>query len=159
WHINPSLIALFKGSPNSFFAMKTSLIRVLPVLLVAAVAWAQPAPQDNWTFDFSIPGPNTDGAFKGPLGIAAGPNGKILVADSGNDRIQIFDATNTLVLKFGRNGTTNGLFSICSGLAVAPDGRIVVCDRNNSRLQVFNPDGSFSHTIGSLGLGAGQLRA
>lgn len=91
-----------------------------------------------------------DGQFNGPAGIAFGLNNRIVVADTGNDRIQVFDANGNFILKFGSGGTAQGEFEIPSGVDVDPDGNIYVADTANDRVQVFDENGSFIREFGSM---------
>lgn len=67
---------------------------------------------------------------------------RILVADSGNHRIQAFDAQGNFVSAFGAFGDGPGEFSDPQGLAVLDNDEVVVVDRGNDRLQVLAFDGS-----------------
>lgn len=64
-----------------------------------------------------------------------------LAADSGNDRLQVFDSLGNFVLAYGSEGSTPGQFDDPQGLAVDDQGRVLVVDRGNSHLQVFAFDG------------------
>ncbi len=67
---------------------------------------------------------------------------RILVADSGNNRLQAFDSEGRFVSAFGSAGPGPGQFSDPQGLAVIGDGHVIVADRGNNRLQVLSFDGS-----------------
>ena len=67
---------------------------------------------------------------------------RILVADSGNNRIQAFDVDGNVVSAFGTLGSGNGQFNNPQGLAVDNAGRVIVVDTGNNRLQVLNFDGA-----------------
>ena len=76
--------------------------------------------------------------FKYPRGIAQDRDGFILVADSGNSRIQIFRPTDYMWCgEFGSAGTENGQFMGIEGIQVAHNGDIIICDRENHRIQIF----------------------
>ncbi|MES2693039.1 MAG: 6-bladed beta-propeller [Verrucomicrobiota bacterium] len=139
--------------------MKIPLPLGLCAMLFAAVSvFAQPAPQDNWTLDFSFPGASTNGRFNRPGNVAVGPGGRIVVADSGNSRIQVFDATGAFLLRFGSSAVGNSqLGDRGLAVAVAADGKIVVADRSSKQIKIFNADGSFVRAFGSEGTGTGQF--
>ncbi len=106
------------------------------------------ADQDaNLLFEFGEQG-SGPGQFQGPAGVAVwtGPGVtdtyRILVADSGNDRIQAFDAQGNFVSEFGGYGSGSGEFSSPQGLAVDSVGNVVVADSGNDRLQVLSFDGN-----------------
>lgn len=86
---------------------------------------------------------NNDGEFLAPQGIAIAPNGNVVVADSGNHRIQIFKADGTFIRKFGRSGSEEGQFNFPLGIAVAKNGELYVADTGNNRIQQFSAEGGF----------------
>jgi len=114
------------------------------------------------------------GAFNTPKDIAIGGNDMstglwwVLVADTANDRIQVFNATNTSLTyanTFGGSGAGDGQFSAPTNVAVNSDcTRIVVAD-GNSRIQVFgmqaNDPTNIYHLVsyGTAGSGTGQFAA
>jgi len=65
---------------------------------------------------------------------------KLLVADTLNDRIVVFNMTdgNSVFLSFGGNGTSPGQFSLPN--SVYAGGRIAVADTVNRRVQLFDID-------------------
>jgi DNA-binding beta-propeller fold protein YncE len=65
----------------------------------------------------------------------------VLVTDTGNKRIQIFDQQGTFRRAVGTEGSAAGQFREPVGLAVGRDGRIYVADTWNERIQMF--DSSF----------------
>ena len=70
-------------------------------------------------------------------GVAVDDQGYIFVADSGNNRIQIFHPDGTFLRAFGCWGSGDGEFKGLEGIAVMSNGNILVCDRENHRIQVF----------------------
>ena len=85
----------------------------------------------------------------------------IAVADTGNDRVQVFNATSAaLVLKIGAPGSGDGQLNAPQGVAYsAAGGRIAVADTGNDRVQVFSAGGVHIRSIGAPGAGDGQLNA
>jgi hypothetical protein len=90
------------------------------------------------------------GQFRSPQAIATSLLGNIYVADTGNDRIQVFDAKGNLLQLFGRSGIDPGELRGPRGIAFAADIEmgvrgardvIVVSDTGNDRIQVFTEDG------------------
>ncbi|MCA9286926.1 MAG: NHL repeat-containing protein, partial [Phycisphaerales bacterium] len=90
------------------------------------------------------------GAFRYPRGIAVGLNGRILVADAGNDRVQIFDPDGGLLGGFGSRGREPGQFNNPTGVAVDATG-ICVADTGNDRVQLFDSEGKFLRSFGGPG--------
>jgi hypothetical protein len=68
--------------------------------------------------------------------------GGLLVADSGNHRLQAFDMLGSLLSGYGSLGSGAGQFSSPQGLAVDGDGRVLVADQGNDRLVVLGFDGT-----------------
>ena len=98
------------------------------------------------------------GQFTWPRGTAVCPvNGSIVVADSGNHRIQIFDCNWQFVNQFGTFGTSATEFDGVAGVACNQRGDIIVTDRYNHRVQVFDRYGQFQYMFGREGIANGQL--
>ena len=96
------------------------------------------------------------GHFSNPGGVAIDPaSNRILVADTGNDRVQLFDATSfALVGTLGQTGTPgadNAHLSNPTGVAIdSANGRILVADTGNDRVQLF--DANSLALIGTIGV-------
>jgi DNA-binding beta-propeller fold protein YncE len=84
-------------------------------------------------------------SFWGPRGIDVDDNGHVLVTDTGNKRIVVFDEDGNYITEFGSAGFDPGQFDEPVGLAVAPGGTVYVVDTWNQRVQGFAPseDGTF----------------
>jgi len=78
-----------------------------------------------------------EGQFKFPRGVAVDEQGSIYVADSGNNRIQIFSSEGVFQRGFGRWGQGEGEFKGLEGIAVNSKGQVLVADRENHRVQMF----------------------
>jgi uncharacterized protein (TIGR03663 family) len=89
-----------------------------------------------------------NGQFVAPRSLALGPDGSVYVADSGNHRIQVFDAGGNFITAWGSEGTGPGQFSEPWGIAVAEDGTVYVADTWNHRVQAFSATGEFLHQFG-----------
>ncbi|MBM4029879.1 MAG: hypothetical protein FJ280_31440, partial [Planctomycetes bacterium] len=68
--------------------------------------------------------------------------GRILVADSGNNRVQAFDSLGHFLSAYGAPGSGPGQFDNPQGLAVHSSGRVIVADSGNDRLQLLSFDGA-----------------
>jgi DNA-binding beta-propeller fold protein YncE len=90
-----------------------------------------------------------NGQFQNPRNVAVGPDGSVYVADSGNHRIQKFDAAGNHLLTWGSQGAGPGQFQEPWGLAVDGQGRVYVADTWNHRVQVFDAEGTFLNQWGS----------
>jgi len=80
-----------------------------------------------------------NGEFKKPLGIVADSSGLVYVADSRNNRIQVFNASGTFITAWGSFGSGNGEFNLPSDVALDSLGNVYVADTGNHRIQVFTP--------------------
>jgi len=91
-----------------------------------------------------------EGQFNSPHGFCLGRNEEIVVADTHNHRIQIFDKDGIFKYMFGNQGKAEGCLWYPRKVAVIRhSGNFVVCDRGGerSRMQIFNSYGHFSHAI------------
>lgn len=89
-----------------------------------------------------------NGQFVNARGIAVDDAGNVYVADTDNNRVQVFTAKGTFVRKWGSIGDGNGQFLGAEDVDIAPDGTVWVADRGNERLQQFSSSGDFMTSIG-----------
>jgi len=81
-----------------------------------------------------------NGQFTNAWGISAQTTGSattIFVADSGNNRIQVFDTNGNYLSQFGGSGTGNGTFNSPFGVYADSLGNIYVADEGNELVQKF----------------------
>jgi len=95
------------------------------------------------------------GQFASTDGLAIDKSGTVYVADTDNNRVQVFSATGTFLRKWGSVGDGNGQFHGAEDVDIAPDGTIWVADYGNSRAQQFKPDGTFLTMIDIYGFKEG----
>jgi len=82
--------------------------------------------------------------------IAFAPDGSFVVGDTGNNRVQLFDAHRQFVREWGSFGSDDGEF--VQIVSIATDGTIVyVGDGDHYNIQAFDMDGSYLRTIGKAG--------
>ena len=99
-----------------------------------------------------------EGQFNQPYGIATNSKQEIIVCESTNNRIQVFNDQGQFIRKFGTNGNGNGQFNYPWDVVVDKrNDQIVVAEHGNHRIQVFDSAGNFIHSFGSSGNGDGQL--
>lgn len=79
------------------------------------------------------------GRFNNPQGLAVDSSGNVIVADKGNNRLQVlsFDGTN-----FGFIRSITSGFNGPTGVAAYGSNRIIVADTGNSRVKVFDATGN-----------------
>lgn len=90
------------------------------------------------------------GQFNSPHGFCLGLEEDIIVADTNNHRIQVFEKTGTYKFQFGIPGKEEGQLWYPRKVAVMrATGKYVVCDRGNerSRMQIFTKSGHFIKKI------------
>jgi len=96
-----------------------------------------------------------EGEFSSPHDIAYDlKNQRLLVADSGNHRIQVFSMKGEFLFCFGSKGEGERQFVEPCGIAVDQGGNIYVSDTGNNRVLVFNEKADFLRQIGQ-----GELRS
>jgi len=86
----------------------------------------------------------------GPRGIAIDSQGHVLVVDTGNKRIAMYDADGNFLSQFGGGGTDPGQFDEPVGIALDAQGNLYVADTWNMRIQVFAPNADKSVYTASL---------
>jgi len=113
-----------------------------------------------------VPG-TAPGQFNFPRAVAVDAEGKIYVADSGNNRVQVFNADGSFLRQWGSlckldtgegcEGGGQGQFSEPWGIAVGPDGSVYVSDTWNHRIQKFDNQGKFITMWGRFDSTNGEL--
>jgi hypothetical protein len=95
-----------------------------------------------------------------PNAVAFDSSGAVYVADSGNNRVQIFSSGGAYQATLGTGwGTGNTQFKYPDGIAVGSNGYIYVSDRDNHRVQIYNSSRTYVATIGQTGVsGADNAR-
>ncbi|XP_041972621.1 brain tumor protein [Aricia agestis] len=90
------------------------------------------------------------GQFNSPHGFCLGNDEDIIVADTNNHRITVFDKSGNHKFNFGVAGKEEGQLWYPRKVAVVrATGKFVVCDRGNerSRMQIFTKNGHFLKKI------------
>ena len=88
------------------------------------------------------------GEFTNPQGISCA-NGRLLVADSNNQCIQVFTNGGDFKLRFGSRGRQAGQLQRPTGVAVTLNGNFLVADYDNKWVSVFSPEGKYMNKIGT----------
>ncbi len=98
------------------------------------------------------------GDFARPGGLAIDSDGNLYVADTLNDRIEIFDGDGKFIRAFGKAGDGPGYFARPKGVAIDSDGHIWVADGMQDRVQVFNQEAQLLISFGGHGLLPGMFQ-
>lgn len=86
-------------------------------------------------------GTNPDSLW-GPRGIVIDPLGNVLITDTGNKRVVVYDSDLNYITQFGSAGIDSGQFDEPVGIAISANGEVAVADTWNRRVQIFRPDES-----------------
>ncbi len=86
-----------------------------------------------------------------PTDVAVDSNGRIIVLDNDDDRIEIFDSSGNFLTSFASGGS----FPI--GVDVDSNNRIIVSDAVNMNVKIFDSSGNLLTTFGSFGTGDGEF--
>jgi len=153
-----------KGSqPDGFYgagvaAATPSNVYVVDTFNKRIQRYTSTVPPTVYSHQGTLAGAGTgDGQLVSPLGMAVDASGNLYVADTGNERIQKFDANGGFITKWGVPGSGPGQMNWPSDVSVAPDGSVYVTDTTNHRVQRWTSDGAFISQWGSAGSGDGQF--
>lgn len=91
-------------------------------------------------WDLSV---NGAGEFRKSIGIAATPDGHLVVVYPDLATIKVFDQNGDVVCAWGSFGSRPGQFDNPYFAAVDRDGNVYIGDNGNRRIQVFTPTGDF----------------
>ncbi|XP_034743613.1 tripartite motif-containing protein 2 isoform X2 [Etheostoma cragini] len=104
--------------------------------------------EDDLIFRIGTKGRNK-GEFTNLQGVAASTVGKVLIADSNNQCVQIFSNEGEFKSRFGVRGRTPGQLQRPTGVAIHPNGDIIIADYDNKWVSIFSSEGKFKNKIGS----------
>lgn len=105
---------------------------------------------------FGLPG-KQPGHFHYPTNIFTTPDGRFVVSDSLNFRVQVFSSRGLPVKVFGGRGNRPGTFARPRGVAMDSDGNIYVVDALFDVVQMFDSAGRLLMDFGGPGSDAGKF--
>ena len=91
--------------------------------------------------------------MKKPNGVCMDGEGRVAVADWGNNRIQVFTEDGEPVFTFGDSGSKK---LTCPTGCIFHQNMFIVSDGGNNCLKIFDRSGKFLRKIGEKGKGDGQ---
>ncbi len=154
----PSADVLFK-SPSSISVHNNGIVFVADTGNHRVQAFH---PNGTFAFAFGSEG-SGEGEFLSPGGVEVTKStninrSRIVVADTGNHRVQVFHINGTFAFAFGSEGSGEGEFLSPEDVTTRRSGsKIVVADTGNHRVQAFHRNGTFAFAFGSEGSGDGQF--
>ncbi|KAK1886628.1 Tripartite motif-containing protein 2 [Dissostichus eleginoides] len=104
--------------------------------------------EDDLIFRIGTKGRNK-GEFTNLQGVSTSALGKVLIADSNNQCVQIFTNDGQFKSRFGIRGRTPGQLQRPTGVAIHPNGDIIIADYDNKWVSIFSSEGKFKSKIGS----------
>ena len=135
-------------SSTIYFCLCLIIIFIVPTLAAA---------DETYRFERLWPVLPQPWYFNHPEGVAIDNNGNIYVTDTGNNRVEKFNADGFLITTWGTEGTGNSQFKNPSGIAVDTSGNVYVSDTHNYRVQKFNANGEYLFQWGEVGSDNGQF--
>ncbi|XP_070978436.1 tripartite motif-containing protein 2 [Oncorhynchus clarkii lewisi] len=104
--------------------------------------------EDDLIFRIGTKGKNK-GEFTNLQGVSTSSNGRILIADSNNQCVQIFSNDGEFKSRFGVRGRSPGQLQRPTGVAVHPNGDIIIADYDNKWVSIFSSEGKYKAKLGS----------
>ena len=95
--------------------------------------------------------------FNDPRGVAVTQDGRIVVADSVNHRLQVLTAEGAFIATVGSKRSQPLQFDYPWDVAVDHNEKLFVTEYGNNRVQVLNADLTYSHCFGSKGAQPGEF--
>jgi len=91
----------------------------------------------------------SNGEFQNPCGVVCDKEDNIFVADSENNRVQVFDKDGGYLYGFGCYGSDRGQFNLPTQIRMDKYENLYIADYFNNRIQVMDKSGRFIRMIGS----------
>jgi DNA-binding beta-propeller fold protein YncE len=93
-----------------------------------------------------------------PNDVAVAPDGRVYVADSGHDRIAVYDANGAFLKAWGHLGYHEATDELIQPYGITIDrGLVYVADAGNARVMVYDLEGNYIKQIGRRGIDAAGL--
>jgi aldose sugar dehydrogenase len=142
-----------KSISNYFLWYKVSVLFLISTILVCS-SLLYPLPlafpsNGTWISEWGGKYGGGDGEMRSPTGITLDQEGNVYVADTGNNRIQVFSSNGILIREWGgKFGGRDGEMRSPAGITLDQEGNVYVADTGNNRIQVFSSNGTFITKLG-----------
>lgn len=94
---------------------------------------------------------DTNRYLERPRYVITDPKNNIIVSDSGNHSLKVFDSEGNFVQQIGERGKAKGQLKFPYGVCTDQSGNIIVADHYNDRVSLFSKSGQFiRHLVMSL---------
>ena len=140
------------SSNNRLFQL-VAVIILLAAILVGLIWYYQKTTKPKFDLEAKIPagikhimsiyGPGAGDNFDKPESAALDEDGNIYVADTGNDRIAVFDGNGSSLRTFGSKKTT----PVPLGVAVSKSGRVYVTSLMQRQISILDTEGKLLKTV------------
>jgi DNA-binding beta-propeller fold protein YncE len=127
-------------APSKVLRRSIRAVLLGAVLCAAPPAGAWPENPPVFLFGFA-PGGHAPGHLSDHRGLAVGTNGHVYVADTNEDRIQVFDRDGRFLRAWAGSGLLPGQLQLPHDLALDAQNNVYVADTFNRRIQVFTAGG------------------
>ena len=155
-------VQILSPTPRRVLIAVAIALGVVLVALVVLLLWFLGRPQDltsmapvrgvQAVWQVYGPGKGETPLFGRPMGVAAGPNGRIYVTDATNNRVCVFDSRGRFLFEFGGFGIAKppaggqvtyepGRLNYPVGIDIDADGNVYVASFYNDSIEVYEPDG------------------
>ena len=89
-------------------------------------------------------------------GVAALPDGGLVVGDTGHSRVHVYRPDGSEAAAWGAPGAGDGLFKTITHVAVSGDGVIATLDTGNHEIQLFDERGAFIRRLPATQIGISE---
>jgi len=149
--LNPVSVAIDQAGNVVVLDAKLSTVQIIGKMGLVIAKFGEPASPESGKMEM---GP---GGFSHPQSLTLDANDNIFVADTGNNRIRVFNPAGKVINKFGNHGARLGEFNGPCSLTMDNAGNLLVLDEKNFRVQLFTPRGVFKNKFGKRGTGRGEF--
>ncbi len=149
-------------TPHQWFIILAVVLLILLAALLVYLLYFMGAPRSlsdvqpkrgiKPVWEVYGPGVGRAPLFSRPMGVAVGKGGRIYVADTGNNRICVFDSRGRFLFEFGTFGVAKpipggnysyepGRLNYPVGIDTDDEGNVYVASFRNDSIEVFDADG------------------